>query len=30
MKKLLKIFEKIENFLYENFYPNLIKHTKKK
>lgn len=30
MKFILKIIEKIEDFLYENYYPNLTKHMKKK
>lgn len=30
MKFILKLIEKIEDFLYENYYPNLTKHMKKK
>ena len=30
MKAILKLIEKIENFLYDNYYPNLTKHMKKK
>jgi len=30
MKFILKLLKKIEDFLYENYYPNLIKHMKKK
>jgi len=30
MKAILRLIEKIEDFLYENYYPNLTKHMKKK
>ena len=30
MKFILKLLKKIEDFLYENYYPNLTKHMKKK
>jgi hypothetical protein len=30
MKFILKLVKKIEDFLYENYYPNLTKHMKKK
>ena len=30
MKVILKLLKKIEDFLYENYYPNLTKHMKKK
>jgi len=30
MKVILRFIEKIEDFLYKNYYPNLIKHMKKK
>ena len=30
MKFILRFIEKVEDFLYENYYPNLTKHMKKK
>jgi len=27
---MLKYIEKIENYIYDNYYPNLTKHMKKK
>ncbi len=30
MRAILRLIEKIEDFLYENYYPNLTKHMRKK
>jgi len=30
MKFILRLIEKVEDFIYKNYYPNLTKHMKKK
>ena len=30
MKIILKLIERIKDFIYKNYYPNLTKHMKKK